>query len=221
MPIACAFNHIELNHVQFEVDYWVCPTCGSSNACAHDDSVDMGDFPGEGSEADTSCQLSTVVEIDQGEEVFNSYGHGLSNTDLLQNYGFILDANPFDRIEFTLDYLNSLPGKVILDEDKLRCDSIIEARSGQNYRWVENATTVDKSEYFINSDAQLSRSLLKFLIVASDITERSTREAPSVQVRRMIVEFCQNEIKSGHRPELSGGQILAMLDNNKSQVSLS
>lgn len=51
---------------------------------------------------DDTCDMVVERAIEAGEEVFNTYGQ-LSNAKLLASYGFLLEANEHDIIEFDLD----------------------------------------------------------------------------------------------------------------------
>lgn len=107
VPLADLFNHEDSNSVSFVSEQWVCEDCGKFQRCQHDDVDSVGEEEGEkgegeGEEDDDTCELITVVSIESGREVFNSYGT-LSNARLLRDYGFMLEANLNDLIEFELE----------------------------------------------------------------------------------------------------------------------
>lgn len=124
VPLADVFNHSDEPHVHLESDLWVCPLCGALEQCPHDedeegDRVDgqaekkpaSGDIPPAAASAsrgrnsvhaaaaDDTCDMVTERAILPGEEIFNTYGD-LSNARLLAAYGFVLEANEADRVEF-------------------------------------------------------------------------------------------------------------------------
>ncbi|BGP52471.1 hypothetical protein JCM8202v2_000025 [Rhodotorula sphaerocarpa] len=124
VPLADVFNHSDEPHVHLASDHWVCPLCGALEQCPHDedeegDRVDgqaekkpaSGDIPPaaasasrgrnsvQAAAADDTCDMVTERAILPGEEIFNTYGD-LSNARLLAAYGFVLEANEADRVEF-------------------------------------------------------------------------------------------------------------------------
>jgi hypothetical protein len=211
VPIADLFNHVELNQVQFEVDsHWVCSTCGSSSQCSHDDDgiVKMNDDDKE--EEEDYCVLSTIVDIEAGDEVFNSYGNGLSNTHLLQHYGFLLEANSFDRISFPLSHLSAV----------LPTASASIIGEGLLLDLVEFEELIDDNEeereFYIDSDAKLSQSLLRYIITHHTNTNGENSDQRGIVLREAVVNFCHQEVQNGHQPQLSGAEILALLDDDES-----
>lgn len=52
------------------------------------------------SEAADACEMALVAPVRAGEEVFNTYGAGLSNAQLLARYGFMLDGNEHDVVSW-------------------------------------------------------------------------------------------------------------------------
>ncbi|KAJ7364877.1 hypothetical protein DFH08DRAFT_840207 [Mycena albidolilacea] len=106
VPIADAFNHAQENHVHLESDFDVCPECGSLQRCVHDDTGDH--IPRSttiSDEADDFYDMVSNLAIPPNSEVFNTYGETLSNTELLVQYGFILDGNDNDHLTWTFDEL--------------------------------------------------------------------------------------------------------------------
>ncbi|KAH8825243.1 hypothetical protein DL96DRAFT_172876 [Flagelloscypha sp. PMI_526] len=94
VPIADAFNHSHPNHVQLESDYIVCPECGRLSDCPHDTVSSQENSETE----DDDLEMTTGLTVDPFEEVFNTYGTGLKNADLLLLYGFVLEANDNDVV---------------------------------------------------------------------------------------------------------------------------
>lgn len=134
VPFADLFNHADLHDVHLASENWVCAECGSFEECLHDESssgwrkeqVGKGSARGfDGTEtlkeeiqlhssvnpttvassADSNCEMITVTSITAGQEIFNTYGPGLSNAKLIASYGFALEANPHDICTFTLPAL--------------------------------------------------------------------------------------------------------------------
>ncbi|KAF9479094.1 SET domain-containing protein [Pholiota conissans] len=107
VPIADAFNHTLENHVHLESDYNVCCECGSLYECIHD-REEGAKAPGNVSsldEHDLYYEMVSNTGIPPHTEVFNTYGEDLSNAQLLNQYGFILDVNENDRLLWSADDL--------------------------------------------------------------------------------------------------------------------
>ncbi|GEM12249.1 SET domain containing protein [Rhodotorula toruloides] len=103
VPLADVFNHSDPPHVHFASETWVCPECGKLDRCEHDDAGEL--VPNADvkiAAEDDTCDMVVEQAIEAGEEVFNTYGQ-LSNAKLLASYGFLLEANEHDAIEFDLD----------------------------------------------------------------------------------------------------------------------
>ncbi|KAJ7105067.1 hypothetical protein C8R43DRAFT_906832 [Mycena crocata] len=105
VPIADAFNHAQENHVHLESDFDVCPECGTSQRCVHDDMSDPVPRPQLPDDADDFYEMVANRAIPPNSEVFNTYGETLSNAELLVQYGFILDGNENDCLTWTFEEL--------------------------------------------------------------------------------------------------------------------
>ncbi|KAJ8094035.1 hypothetical protein PM082_009925 [Marasmius tenuissimus] len=120
VPVADAFNHIRDNHVHLETEFDVCPDCGSLRQCIHDRDLTELEPPSspESDEEELYYAMTTTTYIPLGgdthprpkTEIFNTYGANLSNAQLLNQYGFILDANEADFVEFDDDDVLSVVG---------------------------------------------------------------------------------------------------------------
>lgn len=116
------FNHTVENHVHLEVyfvftflcramsltiqsDYLVCPECGSLGECTHDwDELHASNLSlrlDHHLEHDTCYEMISNTGIPPNVEVFNTYGETLTNSQLLNQYGFVLDVNEHDRLEWS------------------------------------------------------------------------------------------------------------------------
>ncbi|BGP28433.1 hypothetical protein JCM10296v2_000165 [Rhodotorula toruloides] len=103
VPLADIFDHSDPPHVHFASETWVCPECGKLEHCEHDEEGGVGS-QAEATVAveDDTCDMVVERAIEAGEEMFNTYGE-LSNAKLLASYGFLLEANEHDTVEFDLD----------------------------------------------------------------------------------------------------------------------
>ncbi|KAF9509653.1 hypothetical protein BS47DRAFT_140402 [Hydnum rufescens UP504] len=127
VPIADAFNHIEEHNIHLESgtfkidDYHVCSTCGSLAECPHDSIEDKGNEDRRGSHppsdggqpsltthVDDVCEMVTNSAILTGDEIFNSYDSRLSNTQLMIQYGFMLEGNSNDLLKWDLDEIDTI-----------------------------------------------------------------------------------------------------------------
>ncbi|KAH9485669.1 Ribosomal lysine N-methyltransferase 3 [Psilocybe cubensis] len=108
VPIADVFNHGADNQVHLESDYNVCPECGSLQECPHDkdDLTDvehkLASSENQEDNLDTSLLMVTNAGIPPDTEVFNTYGETLSNSQLLNQYGFMLETNDNMRLSWTM-----------------------------------------------------------------------------------------------------------------------
>ncbi|GLB37822.1 putative saccharomyces cerevisiae YBR030w [Lyophyllum shimeji] len=112
VPIADAFNHSQENHVHLETEFHVCPECGSLLECQHDADASENEkamprrlqgkvaHPREESDFDSYYEMVSNAPISPHEEVFNTYGETLTNTQLLAQYGFVLDVNENDCLHW-------------------------------------------------------------------------------------------------------------------------
>ncbi|PPQ88992.1 hypothetical protein CVT25_005091 [Psilocybe cyanescens] len=111
VPIADAFNHSVDNQIHLESDYNVCPECGSLHECPHDrdDVTDVDTKPGSpknAEDAHDSCYMMvTNAGIPPQAEIFNTYGETLSNSQLLNQYGFVLQSNDNARLSWTMYHI--------------------------------------------------------------------------------------------------------------------
>ncbi|BGO99064.1 hypothetical protein NBRC10513v2_000165 [Rhodotorula toruloides] len=103
VPLADIFDHSDPPHVHFASETWVCPECGKLERCEHDEEGDViPQAKASVATEDDTCDMVVERAIEAGEEVFNTYGQ-LSNAKLLASYGFLLEANEHDTIDFDLD----------------------------------------------------------------------------------------------------------------------
>ncbi|GAA6026318.1 hypothetical protein JCM11491_003428 [Sporobolomyces phaffii] len=117
VPFADAFDHAPPGEHDVEMcvdEQWVCPICGTVPQCPHDlvDDVEPPSSQHDDDDDDDVIEMVTTARgIEAGQEVYNSYGP-LANARLVAEYGFKLEANPFDRVEFARSDLERLVGSV-------------------------------------------------------------------------------------------------------------
>lgn len=244
VPMADLFNHHFDHHAQLESHHWVCPICGAVNLCIHDDQGEGEEQEGNedsmirrrkqtlqeqriqqaNDDEDDSIHIVSQVEIQAGEEVFNTYGPNLSNANLHCHYGFSLEANPNDLIilEFH-DVIDSSTKEEGDDVDEALFRHILE-------RWEESSTLEEEeddliddtncSTFTINADAKLSRALW-LLLAYQSLSQISTPTFEMLQIYSKerhvditfaITQFCQKQIAKGYQPHLTGAEILDRIE---------
>lgn len=96
-------------------------TCGSVNECAHDreQSLVCDEYGSEDDDSiggENTCEMVTNMVVAPGNEVFNTYGEGLGNAELLLRYGFTLaDGNEpeSETMRIIVGYVRRLVAKSI------------------------------------------------------------------------------------------------------------
>ncbi|KAG5638441.1 hypothetical protein H0H81_012658 [Sphagnurus paluster] len=113
VPIADAFNHSQENHVHIETEFSVCFQCGSLYECEHDFDLPQDESHllrrrrkfvdyGEDNNFDAYYEMVANTPIPPNSEVYNTYGETLTNAQLLTQYGFVLDVNDNDSINWNI-----------------------------------------------------------------------------------------------------------------------
>lgn len=105
VPLADLFNHEQegVHNCQFVSEVWVCGECGKVGACEHDGEEDVSRPPStlrEEEDKEDTCDLLTLSPLLAGSEAFNHYGPRLSNAKLAIEYGFRVEANEWDVVEW-------------------------------------------------------------------------------------------------------------------------
>lgn len=198
VPLADAFNHSDPPHVHLASDTWVCPECGRLGACPHDDD---GGGPGH-EERDEPLETVDMVserKINPGEEVFNTYGVGLSNAHLVAAYGFLLEGNEHDVVSFggrdaLQTMLRASDSTAVGDVDLDALERMLDSLGAAWRAAAASAPLLDESHpliaplpssptptllgCFIDADARLSPELW---LAVSLVAWRTARRALSAQ----------------------------------------
>ncbi|TNY23743.1 hypothetical protein DMC30DRAFT_413865 [Rhodotorula diobovata] len=214
VPLADAFNHSDPPHAHLASDTWVCPECGRLGACPHDDD---GGGPGH-EERDEPLETVDMVserKINPGEEVFNTYGAGLSNAHLVAAYGFLLEGNEHDVVSFggreaLQTMLRASDSAAVGDVD---LDALEHALDSLGAAWraaAASAPLLDEGHpliaplpssptpnllgCFIDADARLSPelwlavSLVAWLTARDDEAQRPAKRARSAAPPAVVVD---------------------------------
>ncbi|GAA5860373.1 hypothetical protein JCM8547_003481 [Rhodosporidiobolus lusitaniae] len=103
VPLADLFDHEQesAHNAHFASDQWVCSECGRLDACEHDVEDDVHRRAERAlDERENTCDMVCNRPIAAADEIFNHYGPGLSNAKLALHYGFSLEANEHDEVDF-------------------------------------------------------------------------------------------------------------------------
>ncbi|KDR75526.1 hypothetical protein GALMADRAFT_140168 [Galerina marginata CBS 339.88] len=200
VPIADAFNHALENHVHLESDYSVCSECGSLQECLHDRDQQSGDddkMPknlSQDDDHDSFYEMVTNAGTPPLSEVFNTYGEDLTNAQLLNQYGFILDVNDNDRLSWTMHEILDL----FLPNDTTETDRgditghfhetlsrLDETRPIFAHSRLIYYEVSDGHHFYLNCEGSLSHQLWAILFVLSArrhqgvIADRDAHQTPN------------------------------------------
>ncbi|KAI5480827.1 SET domain containing protein [Pseudohyphozyma bogoriensis] len=202
VPLADLFDHQEANHVHFESDDFVCPICGSFAQCVHDD--DAADSahsrrdlqPPVAGEGDDAVDLRSDLPIEEGDIVYNTYGATLSNAKLATEYGFALEANSNDTIEFTLADIESslsLPvgtklGDLVAEVQQLQAQwvSIFGPLSSQEDDELVCQEQDRDRRFYLDADAHISPSLWLLLAIAASKNKHSSHNPTAHSLQQAL-----------------------------------
>lgn len=104
VPLFDLFNHsTDGPHVHLESHEWVCAVCGNWDWCEHEGECDGEELQSvrakgtkQDDDEDERIELVAHADVEAGAEIFNTYGEALSNARLAVEYGFVVEANPWD-----------------------------------------------------------------------------------------------------------------------------
>ncbi|GAA5909027.1 protein-lysine N-methyltransferase [Sporobolomyces salmoneus] len=209
VPFADAFNHLnpEENHVELvsgiEGEGWVCGVCGRVEECLHDreetESLPTRDVPAkrEGEDDDTVEMVTTYAPVQQGEEMFNSYG-ALSNARLIAEYGFRLEANEHDKVTFTRDEIGEIMLEIGMDvraeERKIEVEEESEEEEHPLIAYRNHSGTLSRGYYF-DADAKISHDLWDLLVdsVSATHDSRDRRNELRDSLARLVTQEEEDE----------------------------
>lgn len=114
------------------------------------------------------------VEIMPGEEIFNTYGEGLTNAQLLARYGFTLDVNDNDHIHWDLDevllFCTDLSGTLHPDLSQMgtKWIPVVHSIDGIFMRLSESSLIYfsegnENSPFSLDSDGRISHNIWALL----------------------------------------------------------
>lgn len=165
----------------FQSDYNVCPECGSLYECLHDrddpntHNTELPDLHTV-SDDDGFYEMVSNTEIPPNTEIFNTYGEELTNAELLNQYGFLLDVNDNDRLSWDLDdILGTLttPGSLLQSSQDEFIDELgrILMKLPKGGDAFSNFQLIflepSKTHFCLNSDGAMSHHLWALLFTLS------------------------------------------------------
>lgn len=208
------------------VDYWVCEECGRTEGCVHDGqdglviSIEKLGIVGSARE---DIELMSISNIEAGQEIFNHY-EDLSNSELLMEYGFQLEGNGLNRLDFKMKEILEIVGTEGNGSIAYsRLPGAIESWGKESSR-RENEFVYDDEEegmgesmggesieFGINSEAAISRSLWLYFGLCG-------KTSLVGEIDWIGLDSCQNQLLErvgGEEPEKveeeSDGEELAIL----------
>ncbi|KAF4621125.1 hypothetical protein D9613_000996 [Agrocybe pediades] len=228
VPVADAFNHVVENNVHLESDFNVCPECGALYECVHDrdeHDEDDGDHDRRppaatsGDERDIFFEMVSNAGIPSHSEIFNTYGERLTNAELLNQYGFILDVNDNDHLSWTMDeVLHLLSSEPVSRQDK---DNVLRRfREVSSILRHSDATSLlsrsniihflgsDNNSFSINSEGVVSHMLWTLLFVLS--TRRQPETGLQAQLLAVLALQEQFELSLAEEDDDDGGGEVAV-----------
>ncbi|KAF8161422.1 hypothetical protein B0H34DRAFT_379734 [Crassisporium funariophilum] len=180
VPIADAFNHVQDNHIHLESDYNVCRDCGSLHECLHDrDESDENSTSAIGpvvrnSDHDKFYEIVSNSPIAPLTEVFNTYGEGLTNAQLLNQYGFALDINDNDRLFWEIEEILEVlaPDQDIgkpIEEIAVYCREILHGFSADHALFSDSQLVyhnrLTRDDLCLNDEGKMSHQLWAILLL--------------------------------------------------------
>ncbi|KAK4705954.1 hypothetical protein P7C70_g234, partial [Phenoliferia sp. Uapishka_3] len=172
VPLFDLFNHsTDSPHVHLESHEWVCIVCGHWDWCEHEQNDESSEgkvgppedttLITEEADEDERVELVAHCDIAPGFEIHNTYGEALSNARLLLEYGFIVEANPWDVSTFDsaaflstfFDFLDEVAEVRQLVVAKAGDDAPLSASEGR-----------EGGDFFFDADAKVSVGLWCALI---------------------------------------------------------
>lgn len=112
--------------------------------------------------------------IPPNSEIFNTYGETLTNAQLLNQYGFILDINENDRLQWSVKEIldDCFPNLVFQETDEvdilLTWHAILKVFSQQPHAFEHSVLvyyeTNDEKSLCLNDEGKVSSQLLAFLL---------------------------------------------------------
>ena len=229
-----------------QTDDLVCPDCGRLDECEHDDL-------GEGGERVTTSkpgriEMIALRAIVGGGEVFNTYGGGLPNADLLRRSGFALDANPHDVVRWTTsrDVAASVAGRRWTVEDEQHWRTLVRTTASHMTPSSFVVAAVGH-ELFVDADAALSAplwllcalladqeatedgllALADALAAVDDLDDDELGDLHSASISRKalgqlaqtVVSVLSARLRALHRPDLATAELLELQEVRRGRFS--
>ncbi len=190
----------------------MCTFCGSLSECPHDteNREDMA-VPAPRADAadpDNTCEMVVNAPVAPGEEIFNTYGASLSNSELLLRYGFMLDANDNDVLTWTTEEIWDAAGAALSDphlcrwEDEIGYGVCMEILRDWLYDrgWTDSELVVDteleenRNALYMTADGILSHKLWVGIALAS-LQRLGGVKVEVMQTRQLLASMARAQIQ--------------------------
>lgn len=211
----------------------VCPDCGSLRECAHDwDELRTSNISHRldhhDHEHDNCYEMVSNTGIAPNSEIFNTYGETLSNSQLLNQYGFVLDVNENDRLLWSAqEILDIYAEGERIEEPILKAADSLLGFLLTNSHFFDQSQLVCRGEHglYLNDEGKISESLWAMLTAFSiaslritDILADSGKQLTEVMDVQLRMESISEE--GDHREEGSSPASDIVLQTARSVVDL-
>jgi len=162
----------------------------------------------DAADPDNTCEMVVNAPVAPGEEIFNTYGASLSNSELLLRYGFMLDANDNDVLTWTTEEIWDAAGAALSDphlcrwEDEIGYGVCMEILRDWLYDrgWTDSELVVDteleenRNALYMTADGILSHKLWVGIALAS-LQRLGGVKVEVMQTRQLLASMARAQIQ--------------------------
>ena len=217
VPLADIFNHHYQPSTCLQTDDVVCGTCGLHRVCEHDEPANDGFTQSSGvdEKEEEAVEMVATSSIVPEMEVYNTYGT-LSNSRLLAEYGFMLEANDADRLcWFSLaqlvedtDYSQEIVAKAWTSDFGSKDETAMNDRVAL----VGGQPNKMQDALWIDSEGRLSSKLWRVLQLIAQQPIVSTRRTPARDCPTVVIGLCERRLSGLHGSHLDFEELCLRLD---------
>jgi hypothetical protein len=88
-------------------------------------------IPAVSAETEDTCDMVMNRTVFPSDEIFNSYDHGLSNANLMMQYGFMLEGNSHDILQWSIAEIDMFVQRRVSTADREECEEAEMVDSGR------------------------------------------------------------------------------------------
>lgn len=131
-----------------------------------------------------------VIAEDKQIQLYNTYGN-LTNAQLILRYGFLVEANPNDRITWSsAQSITSSLGHQWSTTHKTLFHALLQNVDVQeDDEMICRASKTDYPQFFIDADARLSLPLVLLLVLLVHPDQPRPTETPSVSIEQILADL--------------------------------